>query len=186
MAQDAYQQSEQSVRDPWSPRPDRSMPGVDVIHAGHRPTVHVVGRVDRDKITEVSGAVRGLVAVGVRELVVDLSGSWDGTGLLPVLARTRAALAERGGTLRLVGLALPEYLAALRTAPLDEVFLIYDAVRPSPRADVPAPRPGDAAATEQPVPDVSTVARAEDASPATSTDPATSDAPVAAPSRVPG
>jgi hypothetical protein len=143
MAQDAYQQPEQPARDPRSPGPDRSVPGVEVAHAGDRPTVHVIGRVDREKITEVAGAVRGLVAVGVHELVVDLSGSWDGSGLLPVLARTRAALADRGGTLRLVGVALPEFLPALRTAPLDEVFLIYDTVRSNRAVAVPAPRRGD-------------------------------------------
>ena len=31
--------------------------------------------------------------------------------------------------MRLVGVALPEFLAALDAAPLDEVFLVYDAVR---------------------------------------------------------
>jgi hypothetical protein len=124
------------------------VPGVEVAYAGDRPTVHVVGRVDREKIIEVSGTFRGLVAVGVRELVVDLTRSWDGSGLLPVLARTRAALADRGGTLRLVGVAMPEFLAALRTAPLDEVFLIYDTVRSYPVAGVPAPRRGDAVAVE--------------------------------------
>ena len=77
----------------------------------------------------MSGTVRGLLAVGVDELVVDLTHAWDSAALLTVLARTRADLAERGGTLRLVGVALPEFLAALTAAPLDEVFLVYDAVR---------------------------------------------------------
>ena len=46
-----------------------------------------------------------------------------------LLARARAELADHGGTLRLVGVALPEFLAALTAAPLDEVFLVYDTVR---------------------------------------------------------
>ncbi|WP_433037821.1 hypothetical protein [Actinomycetospora sp. CA-053990] len=89
----------------------------------------VTGRVDRAKVTEVSGIVRGLVAVGVRVLTVDLTASWDGAVLLPVLARARAELAHDGGSLHVVGVALPEFLAALSDAPLDEVFLVYDTVR---------------------------------------------------------
>jgi hypothetical protein len=91
--------------------------------------VAVTGRVDHDKVTEVTGTVRGLIGVGVSELVVDLTHAWDGARLLTVLARTRADLADHGGTLRLVGVALPEFLAALTAAPLEEVFLVYDAVR---------------------------------------------------------
>jgi hypothetical protein len=148
MAQDVSQQPQQPARNPRSPRPDRSVPGVEVAYVADRPTVRVVGRVDREKSTEVSGAIRGLVAVGVGELVVDLSGSWDGAGLLPVLARARAALAEQGGTLRLLGVALPEFLAALRTAPLDEVFLIYDTLRSNSLAGGPGRRRGDAVTAE--------------------------------------
>ncbi|MDD7922347.1 hypothetical protein [Actinomycetospora chibensis] len=89
----------------------------------------VTGQVDRAKVTEVSGTVRGLVTVGVRVLTVDLTASWDSAALLPVLARTRAELADDGGSLQVVGVALPEFLAALSDAPLDEVFLVHDAVR---------------------------------------------------------
>ena len=46
-----------------------------------------------------------------------------------MLARARAELADDGGSLRVVGVALPEFLAALSDAPLDEVFLVYDTVR---------------------------------------------------------
>ena len=102
---------------------------MELAYTGDRPTLAVTGQVDRAKTTEVSGTVRGLLAVGVDELVVDLTHAWDSAALLTVLARTRADLAERGGTLRLVGVALPEFLAALTAAPLDEVFLVYDAVR---------------------------------------------------------
>ena len=121
---------EPSTPKPGDPPPDRlRQPGVELAYTGDRPTLAVTGQVDRAKITEVSGTVRGLLAVGVDELVVDLTHAWDSAALLTVLARTRADLAERGGTLRLVGVALPEFLAALTAAPLDEVFLVYDAVR---------------------------------------------------------
>ena len=100
-----------------------------VEYSGDRPSVVVTGQVDRAKVTEVSGTVRGLVAVGVRVLTVDLTASWDSAALLPVLARARAELADDGGSLRVVGVAVPEFLAALSDAPLDEVFLVYDTVR---------------------------------------------------------
>lgn len=120
--------------------PDRfRRPGVDVVHVGDRTIVAVAGRVDRAKITEVSGTVRGLLAVGVGELLVDLTHAWESAALLTVLARTRADLADHGGTLRLVGVALPEFLAALTDAPLDEVFLVYDALRRD-ADDSPLPR----------------------------------------------
>lgn len=121
--------NELSTSAPDDPLRDRRAPaGVDVVYAGNRSTVAVTGRVDRSRTREVSGTVRGLLAVGVDDLIVDLTHAWDGAALLTVLARTRADLADRGGTLRLVGVALPEFLAALIEAPLDEVFLIYDAL----------------------------------------------------------
>jgi hypothetical protein len=125
---------EPSTPVPDDPQPERLRPGVEVAYTGDQPTVVVTGRVDRAKTTEVSGTVRGLLAVGVDELVVDLTHAWDSAALLTVLARTRAELAAHGGTLWLVGVALPEFLVALNAAPLDEVFLVYDAVR---RADDP-------------------------------------------------
>jgi hypothetical protein len=102
---------------------------VAVDHDGNRYTIAVTGQVDRATITEFSGTLRGLVAVGVTDMTVDLRGCWEGARLLTVLARTRRALSDRDGTLHLIGVALPEYLAALREAPLDEVFLVYDAMR---------------------------------------------------------
>ena len=127
MAQGIHEPSTPTSGDTPSDR--LRQPGVELTYTGDRPTLTVTGQVDRAKITEVSGTVRGLLAVGVDELVVDLTHAWDSAALLSVLARTRAHLAERGGTLRLVGVALPEFLAALTAAPLDEVFLVYDAVR---------------------------------------------------------
>jgi hypothetical protein len=132
-------------RRPRRPRESRAVK-VSVEHLDGRYTVAVTGQVDRPTVTEFSGTVRGLVAVGVPELTVDLGACWEGARLLTVLARTRRALMDRGGRLHLVGLALPEFLPALREAPLDEVFLVYDAVRRVPaqrtgsRADDP---PGD-------------------------------------------
>jgi hypothetical protein len=113
---------------------------VSVERADGGYTVAVVGQVDGATVTEFSGTVRGLVAIGVAELTVDLGGCWEGARLLTVLARTRRALTDRGGRLHLVGVALPEFLPALREAPLDEVFLVYDAVR-----HVPARHPGSRA-----------------------------------------
>ena len=115
--------------DPAPPPHDTAVAGVLVEYSGDRPTVTVTGQVDRAKLTEVSGTVRGLVAVGVRVLTVDLTASWDGAALLPVLARARAELADDGGSLHVVGVAVPEFLAALSEAPLEEVFLVYDTVR---------------------------------------------------------
>lgn len=115
--------------EPAPPPHDTAVPGVVVEYSGDRPSVVVTGRVDRAKVTEVSGTVRGLAAVGVRVLTVDLTASWDSAALLPVLARVRAELADDGGFLRVVGVAVPELLAALSDAPLDEVFLVYDTVR---------------------------------------------------------
>jgi hypothetical protein len=128
MAQGVHEFGSQAD-EPAPPPHDTAIAGVVVEYSGDRPSVVVTGQVDRAKVTEVSGIVRGLVAVGVRVLTVDLTASWDSTALLPVLARARAELADDGGSLRVVGVALPEFLAALSDAPLDEVFLVYDTVR---------------------------------------------------------
>lgn len=123
--------------DDREPRPHHRM-GVEVSYSGEAPTVIVTGVVDRVKVTEVSGTIWSLVASGATEVVVDLSHAYDGAALLSVLARTRADLVEHGGSLWLVGVAVPELLSALIAAPLDEVFLVYDAVRrdrESARAD---------------------------------------------------
>jgi hypothetical protein len=128
MAQGVHEFGSQAD-EPAPPPRDTAIAGVVVEYSGDRPSVVVTGQVDRAKVTEVSGIVRGLVAVGVRVLTVDLTASWDSTALLPVLARARAEMADDGGSLRVVGVALPEFLAALSDAPLDEVFLVYDTVR---------------------------------------------------------
>src|ERR1051325_9972221 len=73
--------------------PDRfRRPGVDVVDVGDRPTVTVTGRVDRAKTTEVSDTVRGLIAIGVSELVVDLTHAWDSAVLLTILDRKSTRL----------------------------------------------------------------------------------------------
>jgi hypothetical protein len=91
------------------PRSARPAEGVGIVYAGDRPTVCVVGRVDPQMVTEVSGIVRGLLAVGVRELVVDLTEAVDGPALQATLCRTRAELAETGGGLRVVRSVVPPH-----------------------------------------------------------------------------
>jgi hypothetical protein len=104
--------------------------GRTVVHSGVRPTVLIFGRADRAAISEASGAIRGLRAVGLRHVVIDVSGALDCDGrLLTMLARAHAQLADDTGTLEITGVKLPQFLPALRTAALDEVFVIYDAVR---------------------------------------------------------
>lgn len=101
-----------------------------IVHTGERPTIQVTGPADRDAVCQIGGAIRGLYAVGIRDLVVDLSRmvSCD-TRLLTALTRERARFVDTGGHLAIVGVQLPEILAALRAARLDEVFVIYDAMR---------------------------------------------------------
>jgi anti-anti-sigma regulatory factor len=102
----------------------------DIVYAGDRPTVRVVGRVDRDVTNQVSGWIRGLLAAGVHHLVVDVSGARDcDASMLTVLSRARAQLADAGDSFTVVGLQLPEFLEVLPHASLDEVFVVYDAVR---------------------------------------------------------
>ena len=92
--------------------------------------MRVGGAVDPRRTDEVRGWIRGLRAAGVRHLVVDVSAAGDrDAGLLGVLARTRAGLVAAGGTLRVTGVALPQFLVALQHAELDEVFVVYDALR---------------------------------------------------------
>jgi anti-anti-sigma regulatory factor len=97
---------------------------------GRPGVVRVVGFADRATVVEVSGRIRGLRAVGVRHLVVDLSAAVTcDRSLLTVLARQGARLADENGSLTVVGVRLPSVLAAMRAATVDEVFVIYDAVR---------------------------------------------------------
>ncbi len=133
MTHGVHEQSEPSVEDRPLHRSTTATSCVAVTYTDDRPTVAVTGRVTDERVSEVADTVRGLIAVGVDELVIDLTRSWDGAGLLPVLARARAELAERGSSLYLAGVAVPEFLAALQAAPLDEVFLVYDAVRHTSR-----------------------------------------------------
>jgi len=116
-------------------------PGWAVVYSGDRPTILVMGRADRAATVQVSGAIRGLYAVGIRHLVVDVSAAMDcEPGLLTVLARAHARLADDSGTLKIVGVQLPQFVSALRTAALDEVFVIYDAMRREGMSQIPRPR----------------------------------------------
>jgi hypothetical protein len=105
-------------------------PGCTVVYAGARPTVRILGKADRATISQFSGVIRGLRAVGIRQLIVDMSAALDCDGrLLTALARAHAQLADETGALRITGVNLPQFLTALQAATLDEVFVIYDAVR---------------------------------------------------------
>ena len=115
--------------------------GWATAYHGAQPTVVVMGRVDRAATVQVSGAIRGLYAVGVRHLVVDVSAATDcDPWLLTVLARAHAKLAADSGALNIVGVRLPQFVSALRTAALDEAFIIFDAVRREAVSQIPSPR----------------------------------------------
>jgi anti-anti-sigma regulatory factor len=105
-------------------------PSCAVVYIGARPIVELSGRADRVTINQVSGVIRGLRAVGIRHLVIDVSRvlACD-RRLLTVLARAHAQLADDTGALTITGVKLPQFLTALQAAGLDEVFVIYDAVR---------------------------------------------------------
>lgn len=101
-----------------------------IVHTGERPTIQVIGRADRHTVCRLSGAIRGLHAVGTRHLVVDVSQMVTcNTRVLTTLARERARFTDNGGHLTIVGVQLPEFLAALNAAAVDEVFVVYDALR---------------------------------------------------------
>jgi hypothetical protein len=110
--------------------------------------VWLVGVVDRAVAVETSGVIRGLVASGIRDVVVDVAGVLRADGrLLSVLAAIRADLeapedGEAPGSLTVIGVVVPTFLDALGDADLDGVFLLYDAVRRHREAQhrVPAPR----------------------------------------------
>ena len=87
------------ARTPTPPWPD-----CKVDYAGARPTVRVSGRANRVTINEVSGVIRGLRAVGIRHLVIDMSAALDcDPRLLRVLARAHTQLADDAGALRITG-----------------------------------------------------------------------------------
>ena len=133
--------SRTSTEAPATPTAAESSPGWAVVYSGAHPTVLVMGRANRAATVQVSGTIRGLYAVGIRHLVVDVSAATDcDPWLLTVLARAHAQLAADSGTLRIVGVKLPQFVSALRTAALDEAFIIYDAVRREAISQIPRPR----------------------------------------------
>ena len=116
--------------------PGRGSLGWAVVYTGARPTVRVVGHLDRATISQVKGAIRGFRAIGIRHLVIDLSTAVDCDGrLLTVLASAHAQLADDAGALTITGVRLPEFLIALPAATLEEVFVLYQVLR---RAPVPS------------------------------------------------
>ena len=97
------------------------------------PTVVLSGPADHEAITRVANTIADLISTGVRHLIVDVSGVYDvEVELLTMFARTRDALATAfavEGSLTIVGVKLPQFLPAMRDAQVDEVFLVYDAIR---------------------------------------------------------
>jgi hypothetical protein len=97
------------------------------------PTIVMSGPADHEAVTRVANTIADLISTGVRHLIVDVSGVYDvEVGLLTMFACTRAALATAfavEGSLTIVGVKLPQFLPAMRDAHVDEVFLIYDALR---------------------------------------------------------
>lgn len=118
--------------------PQRGMPPTShppalfsrVDRAGAHATVWVVGRVDRAAITRIGGWLRGLTAAGVQHLTVDVFAATGCNGaLLALLAHAHAQQGAELISFKVVGVQLPEFLAALPGATLDELFIIYDVVR---------------------------------------------------------
>src|SRR3954453_10429775 len=86
--------------------PDRShtaAAGITLRYTGDLPTIRVVGHADSTKATDLASTISGLLAVGVRELVVDLTGAYNAAVLLPVLAKARGDLLAEDGMIRVVG-----------------------------------------------------------------------------------
>jgi hypothetical protein len=101
--------------------------------AAAAPTIVMSGPADHEAITRVANTISDLISTGVRHLSVDVSGVYDvEVELLTMFACTRAALATAfavEGSLTIVGVKLPQFLPAMRDAQVDEVFLVYDAIR---------------------------------------------------------
>jgi len=110
-----------------------SVYGNDDQGAAAPPTIVMSGPADHEAITRVANTISDLISTGVRHLIVDVSGIYDvEVELLTMFACTRAALATAfavEGSLTIVGVKLPQFLPAMRDAQVDEVFLVYDAIR---------------------------------------------------------
>ena len=109
------------------------------------PTIVMSGPADHEAITRVANTISDLISSGVRHLAVDVSDVYDvEVELLTMFACTRAALATAfavEGSLTIVGVKLPQFLPAMRDAQVDEVFLVYDAIRHDDRRAPGAVRP---------------------------------------------
>jgi hypothetical protein len=107
--------------------------GDDDVDAVAPPTIVMSGPADHEAITRAANTIADLISTGVRHLIVDVSGIYDvEVDLLTMFACTRAALATAfavEGSLTIVGVKLPQFLPAMRDAQVDEVFLVYDALR---------------------------------------------------------
>ena len=117
-----------------TPRPAATV----TVEAGGRATVRLLGDGDRSAAGAVGDRLAELAVDGVRDLVVDLTLSARcGPDLLGVLADARTGVVGRGGAMRVVGLDPAGVLDDLDVAPLEQVFLVYDALRAD---SAPAPR----------------------------------------------
>jgi anti-anti-sigma regulatory factor len=98
--------------------------------------VRLSGPIGRVLAERTATSITALVAAGERNVVVDVSAVDRCTGhLLTALSGAHRTLTGLRGSLLLVGVRLPPFQAALETASLDEVFLVYDALRRDDRPD---------------------------------------------------
>lgn len=102
-----------------------------------RARLTVDGIVDQLAVADLGSEVQALVATGARHVVLDVSQvRYCDRALLSELARLREQLRTRDGSLQVIGVQVPRFMAALRDASLDEVFVIFDAVRTADRFGV--------------------------------------------------
>jgi len=92
--------------------------------------VRLSGSVGRVTAERTGTSISDLISAGERHLLVDVSAVAHSTGhLLAVLAGAHRTLTGLRGSLLIIGVQLPPFLTALETASVDEVFLVYDALR---------------------------------------------------------
>lgn len=92
--------------------------------------VRLSGSVGRVTAERTATSIAALIDAGERNVLVDVSAVANSTGhLLTVLSGARRTLTAVRGSLLIVGVQLPPFLTALETAAVDEVFLVYDALR---------------------------------------------------------
>jgi hypothetical protein len=97
--------------------------------------VRLSGSIGRVTAERTATSIAALIDAGERNVLIDVSAVANCTGhLLTVLSRARRTLTGVRGSLLIVGVQLPPFLTALETASVDEVFLVYDALRRDARS----------------------------------------------------